>query len=151
MTRPCMRRLCSRSVVMLELPAAGASFVFALGGAGTSLGARRIRLQRAPRSSTLVAHTAGAGSVSCGTLPSGAWSDVELAVHTQSSPHTFDVRINGAATACTGETTEMSAPFSSVSDMDASSAGWGIINHDLFLSNAELRRVIRRSIDSAAV
>jgi len=34
--------------------------------------------------------------------------------------------------------------------IDASQAGWGIINHDLFLSNAEVRRVIRRSIDAAA-
>jgi esterase/lipase superfamily enzyme len=34
--------------------------------------------------------------------------------------------------------------------IDASQAGWGIINHDLFLSNAEVRQVIRRSIDSAA-
>ena len=31
--------------------------------------------------------------------------------------------------------------------IDASEAGWGIINHDLFLSNAEIRRVIRRAID----
>ncbi|SHL68939.1 Esterase/lipase superfamily enzyme [Bradyrhizobium lablabi] len=34
--------------------------------------------------------------------------------------------------------------------IDASEAGWGIINHDLFLSNAEVQRVIRRSIDTAA-
>jgi esterase/lipase superfamily enzyme len=34
--------------------------------------------------------------------------------------------------------------------VDASEAGWGIINHDLFLSNADVRRVIRRSIDTAA-
>jgi esterase/lipase superfamily enzyme len=34
--------------------------------------------------------------------------------------------------------------------IDASAAGWGIINHDLFLSNAEVRRVIRRSIDGVA-
>jgi len=34
--------------------------------------------------------------------------------------------------------------------IDASQAGWGIINHDLFLSNAEVQRVIRRSIDTAA-
>jgi esterase/lipase superfamily enzyme len=34
--------------------------------------------------------------------------------------------------------------------IDASdSGGWGIINHDLFLSNAEVQRVIRRSIDTA--
>jgi esterase/lipase superfamily enzyme len=35
--------------------------------------------------------------------------------------------------------------------IDASDAGWGIINHDLFLSNAEVQRVIRRSIDATAV
>jgi esterase/lipase superfamily enzyme len=34
--------------------------------------------------------------------------------------------------------------------IDASGEGWGIINHDLFLSNAEVQRVIRRSIDTAA-
>ena len=34
--------------------------------------------------------------------------------------------------------------------IDASDAGWGIINHDLFLSNAEVLKVIRRSIDTAA-
>lgn len=34
--------------------------------------------------------------------------------------------------------------------IDASDAGWGVINHDLFLSNAEVRKVIRRSIDTAA-
>jgi esterase/lipase superfamily enzyme len=34
--------------------------------------------------------------------------------------------------------------------IDASEAGWGIINHDLFLSNAEVQQVIRRSIDTAA-
>jgi esterase/lipase superfamily enzyme len=32
--------------------------------------------------------------------------------------------------------------------IDASDAGWGIINHDLFLSNADVQRVIRRSIDA---
>jgi hypothetical protein len=32
--------------------------------------------------------------------------------------------------------------------IDASQAGWGIINHDLFLSNVEMQRVIRRSIDA---
>jgi esterase/lipase superfamily enzyme len=34
--------------------------------------------------------------------------------------------------------------------IDASEAGWGIINHDVFLSNAEVRQVIRRSIDTTA-
>jgi hypothetical protein len=31
--------------------------------------------------------------------------------------------------------------------VDASQEGWGIINHDLFLSNAQIREVIRRAID----
>ena len=34
--------------------------------------------------------------------------------------------------------------------IDASDTSWGIINHDLFLSNEEVQRVIRRSIDAAA-
>jgi esterase/lipase superfamily enzyme len=34
--------------------------------------------------------------------------------------------------------------------IDASQAGWGIINHDLFLSNAEVQRVIRRAVDGVA-
>jgi esterase/lipase superfamily enzyme len=34
--------------------------------------------------------------------------------------------------------------------IDASESGWGIVNHDLFLSNSEVRRVIRRSIDTSA-
>ena len=34
--------------------------------------------------------------------------------------------------------------------IDASDTGWGIINHDLFLSNADVQRVIRRSIDATA-
>jgi esterase/lipase superfamily enzyme len=31
--------------------------------------------------------------------------------------------------------------------IDASAQGWGIINHDLFLSNAKIRKVIRNSVD----
>jgi esterase/lipase superfamily enzyme len=31
--------------------------------------------------------------------------------------------------------------------IDASQQGWGIINHDLFLSNGQIRQVIRRAID----
>ena len=34
--------------------------------------------------------------------------------------------------------------------IDASQTGWGIINHDLFLSNEEVQRVIRRSVDAAS-
>ena len=34
--------------------------------------------------------------------------------------------------------------------IDASEAGWGIINHDAFLSSGQVRQAIRRSIDTAA-
>ncbi len=34
--------------------------------------------------------------------------------------------------------------------IDASAAGWGLINHDVFLSNAEVLKVIRRSIEAPA-
>ena len=34
--------------------------------------------------------------------------------------------------------------------IDASQQGWGIINHDLFLSNSDIRKVIRRAIDGYA-
>ncbi|MGD9845505.1 MAG: alpha/beta hydrolase [Variibacter sp.] len=33
--------------------------------------------------------------------------------------------------------------------IDASDSGWGIINHDLFLSNADVRKVIRQAVDRA--
>jgi esterase/lipase superfamily enzyme len=32
--------------------------------------------------------------------------------------------------------------------IDASQEGWGVINHDLFLSNGRVRQVIRRAVDS---
>jgi esterase/lipase superfamily enzyme len=35
--------------------------------------------------------------------------------------------------------------------VDASGLGWGIINHDLFLSNGEVRRVIKRSVESGGM
>ena len=35
--------------------------------------------------------------------------------------------------------------------IDASQQGWGIINHDLFLSNARIREVIRRAIDGRPI
>jgi esterase/lipase superfamily enzyme len=36
-----------------------------------------------------------------------------------------------------------------VNVVDASQEGWGLINHDLFLSNAAVRQVIRRAIDGS--
>jgi hypothetical protein len=34
--------------------------------------------------------------------------------------------------------------------IDASAAGWGIVNHDLVLSNTDVQRVIRRAIADVA-
>jgi hypothetical protein len=106
-------------------PDNGAAFIVALNGAGGSIGARRIRLQRSPGSSTLVASTSGVGNLNCGTLPSNAWSSIALTVHTQDSPHTFDVHIDGEPSACNGTATEMGAPFTGINVMDASNDGYG--------------------------
>jgi hypothetical protein len=106
-------------------PSAGSSFVTAFNGAGSSLGARRIRLQREPGSTTLVAQTVPSGTTNCDTLASGVWSTVTLRVHAAVQPHTFDVLINGAATRCTGLSTGLSSPFTGLNVMDASNEGWG--------------------------
>jgi hypothetical protein len=104
-------------------PNSGASFIWTLSGAGTSIGRRRIRLQQAPGSTTLVAQTVPSGTTSCGTLPAGVWSRVTLTVDTVS--RTFDVLINGTPTACTGVSAGIQPPFRGVSVMDASNVGWG--------------------------
>ena len=108
-------------------PGSGASFIWSLHGAGTSIGRRRIRLQRMPGSTTLAAQTVPSGTTNCGTLPSGAWSKITLIVHTV--PRTFDVQINGAATSCTAVRADIQPPFNGVSVMDASNTGWGGIVH----------------------
>jgi hypothetical protein len=104
-------------------PNSGASFIWSLSGAGTSIGRRRIRLQLAPGSTTLVAQTVPSGTTSCGTLPAGVWSRVTLIVNAVS--RTFDVLINGTPTACTGVAAGIQPPFTGVSVMDASNVGWG--------------------------
>jgi len=103
----------------------GAAFVWSLHGAGSSIGRRRIRLQQAPGTTTLVASTVPAGNVACASVPAGAWSTVTLRVHAAAWPHTFDVLVNGRATACTGLETGLGPPFNAVSLMDASNQGWG--------------------------
>jgi len=106
-------------------PASGAAFIWGLHGAGSSIGARRIRLQREAGSTMLVAQTSPSGSHNCGDLPSGVWSTVTLKVHASACSHTFDVLINGKATACTGLSTGLSQPFTYIDVMDASNEGWG--------------------------
>ena len=103
-------------------PNAGASFIWSLHGAGTSIGRRRIRLQRAPGSEVLVAQTVPSGSTNCGTLPSGVWSTVTLRL--DAVARRFDVLIDGAPT-CTGVSAGLQPPFNSVKVMDAGNEGWG--------------------------
>lgn len=102
-------------------PNSAASLIWTLSGAGSSIGRRRIRLQREPGSTTLVPNTVPGGTTSCGTLPSGVWSRVTLKVDTVL--RTFDVLIDGALT-CTGAA-DIQPPFNSVSVMDAANEGWG--------------------------
>lgn len=104
-------------------PSTGASFLWILNGAGTSIGRRRIRLQLPPGSTVLEAQTVPSGTTRCGTLPRGAWSQVTLMVNAQL--RRFDVLINGRPTACTSVRADIQPPFRSVSVMDASNEGWG--------------------------
>jgi hypothetical protein len=105
-------------------PNSGSSFIYTLTGAGSSIGRRRIRLQRAPGSNTLVANTVPGGDRPCGSLASGVWSTVTLTVHAATFPHTFDVTVNGVA-GCTASETGLSSPFTGVQIMDAGNEGWG--------------------------
>ena len=115
-------------------PTAGSSFVWSFHGAGSSIGSRRIRLQRVPGSTMLVAQTVPSGSTNCGNLANDVWSRVTLVVRTATFPHTFDVRINGVATACKGVSANISPPFNAMNIMDASNAGYGgIVRFDNIL------------------
>lgn len=105
-------------------PENGAAFIWTLTGAGSSIGRRRIRLQRPPGTDTLQVQTVPAGTVNCATLQSGVWSSVKLVVHAQIWPHTADVLINGAPTACSNLTVGLSPPFNGVQVMDAGNEGY---------------------------
>lgn len=106
-------------------PNAGAAFVWSFDGTSDySPSARRIRLQRGPGSNVLVAETAPSGNTECGELASDTWSRISLAIHASGDKHSFDVRINGAQTACTGIETKIRAPFKGVGVMDATNDGW---------------------------
>jgi hypothetical protein len=104
-------------------PDTGAAFVFSLNGSGAQVPARKVRLLRAPGSSTLVASASPSGDTSCAPLPSGAWTDVTLVVNT--ATHPFEVLVDGEPTACTGLATGIAPPWSSVAVSDSVGAGWG--------------------------
>lgn len=100
---------------------AGASFIFDMTGSGSGYSTRRLRLSRVPGSSQLQAGSA-TGDVMCGPLGDTA-TPVTLVY--DGARKTFDVRINGAATACTGLATRMKSPAVGFEVMDAANAGYG--------------------------
>jgi hypothetical protein len=106
-------------------PASDGSFVWSVNGTGVSTYKRRIRLQRWPGTTTLVASASPSGDTDCGSLPSNAWTKVTLVVHTATTPSTFDVLMNGQATSCTGLQAYVTKPFNMVEIMDSSNDGWG--------------------------
>jgi len=106
-------------------PEDGAAFVWSLWGQGTGTYKRRVRLQRWPGSTTLVATANPSGDTECGALPSGSWTNLTLVMHAQETPHTFDVLIDGEPTSCTGLEVTTNPPYNRVEVMDASNEGWG--------------------------
>jgi hypothetical protein len=106
-------------------PDPGAAFVWSLYGQGSGTYKRRVRLQRWPGSTTLVATSVPTGDANCGPLPSGSWTNLTLVMHAQQTPHTFDVLINGEPTRCTGIEVVTNPPYNRVEIMDASNEGWG--------------------------
>jgi hypothetical protein len=103
-------------------PAAGAAFVYTLRGTGSGYSSQQLRIQRVPGSDALQAAAAN-GIVTCGTLPSGQPTPVTLAF--DGTTKTFDVRIAGAASACTHLPTQVGGPVMGFRVMDAANEGYG--------------------------
>lgn len=104
-------------------PDPGAGWVLELGGAGPTPADRRIRLLQRPGSDLLEARTAFGATV-CGVVPPGSWSKVELLVSFTTLPTTFEVRIDGADTACIELATGIEAPITSVAIADSPKLLW---------------------------
>jgi hypothetical protein len=103
-------------------PDPGAAFVYMLQGSGSRYSTRQLRLQRTPGSTQLQA-AASTGNITCGPLPSTTATRVTLVF--RSASRTFDVRINGAASACRNLPTALQPPITGFGMMDASNEGWG--------------------------
>lgn len=102
-------------------PAPGASFIYNLNGSGSGYSTRNLRLERIPGSNQLQATTA-TGPVACGPIANAATS---VTLVYDGDRHTFDVKIGGAPSACTGLTTRMKPPAIGFELMDAPTAGYG--------------------------
>jgi hypothetical protein len=118
-------------------PTSGASFVLLFYGTGVSNYKRRIKLEREPGSDHLIANTPPSGRTDCGRLPAGKWTRVTLVVHTGTTPSTFDVLLDGQASACTGVRAYATRPFSMIEFSDSSTDRWG---GDVRFDNISLAR-----------
>lgn len=103
-------------------PTGGASFIYVLVGSGRSYTTHQLRFERRPGSSELRA-AATTGSVVCGTVASDQPTHVSVTLDAASQ--TFDVRIDGATSACTNLATRLLGPVVGFNLMDASNEGYG--------------------------
>jgi hypothetical protein len=104
-------------------PTAGASFAYALRGAGGPYARSLLRLERIPGSDALLAATPN-GNVACADIGSGDATAISLVVHA-TIPVTFDVLIDGAPTRCTRLASTVQPPFVGFVVEDAANEGYG--------------------------
>lgn len=100
--------------------APNAAFQYNLNGSGSGYSTKKITLQRLPGSDQLQAHSA-TGWVSCGALAKPATATLLF----DGDRHTFDVQLDGAATACTNLSIAFQPPVVGISIMDPSNTGYG--------------------------
>ena len=101
--------------------APGAAFTYALLGSGPGYSGKQLRIERLPGSTELRA-ASGDRIVTCGTLGSAA-TKVTVALSIDS--RRFDVKLDGAPTACTGLPTRVAPPMVGFQMQDASNEGYG--------------------------
>jgi hypothetical protein len=104
-------------------PAAGASFAFGVVGNGATYARRQLRLERIPGSTQLRVNAA-TGLVQCGTLASSTPTAITVSID-PTPPASFDILMNGAATACANLPTTLQMPLIGFNMMDASNEGYG--------------------------
>jgi hypothetical protein len=104
-------------------PAAGASFAYSVTGHGATYSRKQLRFERLPGAAQLQVNAA-TGTVQCGEVASSAPTAVTVVIN-PTPPVTFDVLMNGEATACTDVPTSLQLPLVGFSMMDASNEGYG--------------------------
>lgn len=103
-------------------PAPNAAFEYLLTGTGGGYSSRQLRLERDPGSDQLKA-AATTGVFPCGAIPSNHPTAITLSF--DGASHTYDVLIDGQATACTNLPTRVSGPVVGFRLQDAANEGYG--------------------------